>query len=97
MKKLIRVTQADINRGVKKLCHYCPVAIALNRAFNIVANKIDYTNGFHVRAIAIDPPDGLIQSLNGRVLYCPKSVIKFIKTFDNCKKDAKPFNFYLIY
>lgn len=81
MRKLIRVTAADIRTGQKSSITKCPIARAISRVCGRVTVPVGYSSvnlGF----------DHLID--------LPKCVQIFIHSFDagNC---VEPFNFYLSY
>ena len=86
MKKLIKVTQRDIN-GTKK--NYdsdsCPVARAIERE---LGDRVCVEHSYYRDAITIES--------SGFEVTAPRSVSRFVKKFDNKgKKAVKPFNFIL--
>lgn len=81
MKKLIKVTQEDIENGLQNMTLYCPVAVALKRhnpKFNYyVSNKSVKIENSYIRFKPL-----------------PRSAQRFISNFDKNKK-VKPFNFFI--
>jgi hypothetical protein len=83
MRKLIRVTQDDIDKGRSGSCAYCPIARAARRAFG----KIAYVCYSQI-AIFDDIPKHEL------TLPVPKRASEFICSFDSHKL-VKPFAFYV--
>ena len=69
MKKLIKVTQEDINNGIPGNAWFCPVAHACARN-NIIVGVVETTIRF---------------KSNGKRIPAPESVKKFVKKFDKRK------------
>ena len=69
MKKLIKVTQEDINNGVRGSAYSCPIANACARESIFV--------GVGDVIIRFKP--------NGAIIHTPESVKKFVKKFDKGK------------
>lgn len=85
MRKLIKVEQRHINRGVREDADSCPVARACNAA------KLGYE--FSAKGETLDFKRGGDYYLP---TTAPRSVQRFIKRFDKLgRKAVKPFNFYL--
>jgi len=86
---LIKVTKADIKQ---KHCHRanklgnCPISIAILRKIP-EANKVRTTYFYTNICLSTDK-----NQINCKL---PRSARRFITTFDNNNKKAKPFNFYL--
>ncbi len=82
----IEVTKEDIKKGLAKNCEKCPVALAVNRAFQT-------TEGV---SASISEEFGLLYGPNE--LRCdfdlPANTTEFIKEFDGEQK-PEPFNFYI--
>lgn len=86
----IQVTQTDIDEGIRKDCHYCPVAAAIRRVLQVpYYARVDGTE------ITIHKPltDPLFR------FRCPSSVYEFIQYFDSpvaeVRAAAVPFTFEL--
>lgn len=75
----IEVTQEDIEKGQRHRSLSCPVALAVNRAFN--GGSI-YVGSSHI----YDENDGM------RTIDLPIEAISFIRVFDSGKV-VKPFKF----
>ena len=81
----IKVTQKDIDKGVRSSCYYCPIAHAFKRA---VKNNNDCDSYVCTSYIVYRPDDK-------RDRYeLPKEARKFIKHFDN-SRPVEPFSFEL--
>ena len=79
----IKVTQKDIDKGLKSTCYYCPVALAFKRKI-----KSEIPCGVAVNAKNIHHFHG--KSWDRYNL--PKEAKKFIQRFDN-DQSVKPFSF----
>lgn len=99
-RKLIHVTQEDIEHGVKGECAACPVARAVDRE----TGKWSYVGGSCITVYetlneALRPKP-LFRTdaefkLHGKKRYdTPRSATRFINRFDT-GEPVKPFNFYL--
>lgn len=86
MRKLIKVTQRDINSTKKNYdSDSCPVARAIQRE---LGDRVCVEHSYYRDAITIE--------FGGLELVAPRSVSRFVKKFDNKgKKAVKPINFYL--
>ena len=77
----INVTEEDIRMGLRANCCYCPIAIALKKAFK-------------VKRVAVSPVAFSIGRL--RIFVCTlddnSNIANFIEDFDN-EKPVKPFSF----
>jgi hypothetical protein len=92
MRKLIRVTQEDINNGRPDDSFNCPVALAIQRELR--TNSIDVVCHFGYTKIPLvfKPLNTYYVIQTGSLL--PRSANRFIKKFD-AHKEVKPFNFYI--
>ncbi len=79
---LIKVTQDDINTGIKNSYHCCPVSRAVKRQTN---SQLVFTT---YRKIILS------KDCKKLVFSASRSVQRFIKKFDD-GKPVKPFNFKL--
>jgi hypothetical protein len=79
----IKVTQKDIDKGLRSSCYYCPIAHAFKRA---VKNNIRYGCCIGSNYI-VHCPDGKWNRYE-----LPKEARKFIKRFDHCQP-VEPFSF----
>jgi hypothetical protein len=83
MKTTIKVTQEDINKGIRENCLKCPVALACRRTFNCYV-RVLYS------VIEISTPRKLIR------INMPSIVDDFINDFDTgCVYRQGPFEFEL--
>ena len=79
----IKVTQKDIDKGLRSSCYYCPIAHAFKRA---VKNNNDCDSYVCTSYIVYRPDDK-------RNRYeLPKEARKFIKRFDHYQP-VEPFSF----
>jgi hypothetical protein len=97
MRFKITVTQQDINGGKRHGVKTCPVARAINRTFtgNVRGNESVYARvGYGSCAFSSEGPDSL--DYLGEAAF-PRSVDRFIKTFDakGGRKAVKPFSFWI--
>ncbi len=76
----ISITQADIEEGKPYNCQYCPVALAVSRAFGCAQNAVSV--------------DGVFLSVGEQDYRTPALVNEFIQAFDDGAK-VIPFTFTL--
>lgn len=81
---LVEVTQEDINMGVKKDCHRCPIARAISRTLGTIPDNISVIPN----SVDIFHPKFLTS-------YFPDSVRVFIQNYDHNKSLVRPFEFEL--
>ena len=92
MKRTIKITQKDINNGLRKHCAYCPIGLALMREFGI---KQDDEQIVQVGTIWMYVFPDRKTYTGGPILAkarTPNKAINFILRFDQ-KKPVKPFQF----
>ena len=85
MRRVVKVTQADIARGVQDNCMECPIALAIIKAFPVCAH-------LHIEVMIdcvriAEPFD--VDSLEVKL---PRTVSAFIASFDN-GRPVEPFEF----
>jgi hypothetical protein len=82
MKKIVNVTQKDVNLGVPKSCVNCPISLAIKRLFKSAGCQV-YS-------------EKVLIFTNGRVdtFILPREAQEFIIEFDQFKL-VKPFRFTL--
>ena len=82
----IQVTQADIERGIKNRCDFCPVAIAISRHLPTGLEITVFSEAMLFEGRFGDGPSTAIDT--------DQTVVDFIESFDNGKPVA-PFSFNL--
>ena len=84
-KSVIRVTQEDIDNGVRTNCFNCPLSLAVKRSLNAVSADVSrWCIEFK-----------LASGLAGRFVL-PKEAVDFVRGFDSDKK-VEPFEFEIEY
>jgi hypothetical protein len=84
----IHVTQHDIEHGALKSCHYCPIALALQRTLALKSYQIEVRH----KAITIWPES----RMEKQWYELPRAAQVFIFAYDDCRNpDPAPFSFAL--
>lgn len=79
----IRITKSDIENGKRQDCHFCPIALAIRRAF---FNK----HGRDPDNVSVSYADICI---NGKKALTPRKAFEFICDFDHGLANVMPFSF----
>lgn len=82
----VKVTQEHINRGLRRDCNKCPIALAIINRKNISYVRVEETIVYVARLSKVN-------KINRSLYLLPSEAIKFIKTFDSGSEVVKPFSF----